>query len=121
MQGFFRVCVSVAALADVIRLQHDGGLNGGYRLLAGLKVHAGKQGKTSCARLIFNPFIKSFQQHRQKHVFDSMYTDTLCNIILVGPYDFRDAENMDGIAESRNKNGICCIILNGTKSGKCIS
>ncbi len=25
---------------------------------------------------------------------------------LVGPYDFRDAENADGIAESSHKNGI---------------
>lgn len=30
----------------------------------------------------------------------------------IGPYDFRDAENTDGIAESRHKDGICCIKLN---------
>ncbi len=36
---------------------------------------------------------------------------------LVGPYDFRDVENADGIAESSHKNGIYCISRNVTKFG----
>ncbi len=30
----------------------------------------------------------------------------------LGPYDFRDAENMDGIAESSHKNGIYSLTRN---------
>ncbi len=44
VQRFFGVRVAVTALADVISLQHDAGLNGGDWLLAGLQVHAGEQG-----------------------------------------------------------------------------
>ncbi len=33
----------------------------------------------------------------------------------VGPYDFRDAENADGITESSHKNGIYSLPLNVTE------
>ncbi len=33
----------------------------------------------------------------------------------VGPYDFRDAENVDGIAESSHKNGIYSLTWNVTE------
>ncbi len=34
---------------------------------------------------------------------------------LVGPYDFRDTENADGIAESSHKNGIYSLTRNVTE------
>ncbi len=36
----------------------------------------------------------------------------------VGPYDFRDAENTDGIAESSHKNGIYSLTWNVTECVK---
>ncbi len=33
----------------------------------------------------------------------------------IGPYDFRDAENADGIAESSHKNGIYSLTRNVTE------
>lgn len=59
VKGLLRVCVSVAALANVIGLQLNGGLDGGDWLLAGLQVHAGKEGQAPCARLVLDPLIKS--------------------------------------------------------------
>ncbi len=40
-----------------------------------------------------------------------------CGIVLtiVGQYDFRDAENADGIAESSHKNGIYSLTRNVTE------
>ncbi len=35
----------------------------------------------------------------------------------LGPYDFRDEENTDGIAESSNKNGIYSLTRNVSKFG----
>ncbi len=35
---------------------------------------------------------------------------------FLGPYDFRDAENADGIAESSHKNGIYSLTRNVTES-----
>lgn len=69
MQGFLRVCVSVAALADVVGLQLDGGLNGGDWLLAGLQTNTREQGQTSCAGLVLNSFIKSLET---RHVRDML-------------------------------------------------
>jgi len=37
------------------------------------------------------------------------------NPVYLGPYDFRDAENVDGIAESSRKNGIYYIRRNVTE------
>ncbi len=39
-------------------------------------------------------------------------------IINIGPYDFHDVENMDGIAESSHKNGIYCIMQNVAEFAK---
>ncbi len=36
----------------------------------------------------------------------------------LGPYDFRDAEKADGIAESSHRNGIYCITWNVTDFAK---
>ncbi len=36
-------------------------------------------------------------------------------IIWLGPYDFSDVENMDGIVKSSHKNGIYCIMWNVTE------
>ncbi len=36
-------------------------------------------------------------------------------LTIVGPYDFRDAENADGIAESSHKNGIYSLMWNVTE------
>ncbi len=36
----------------------------------------------------------------------------LDTLLFVGPYDFRDAENADGIAESSHKNGIYSLMRN---------
>ncbi len=36
----------------------------------------------------------------------------------IGAYDFRDAENVDGIPESSHKNGIYCIKWNVTEFAK---
>ncbi len=36
-------------------------------------------------------------------------------IARIGPYDFRDAENTDGIAESSHKNGIYSLTRNVTE------
>lgn len=59
VKGLLRICVSVTALANMTGLQLNGGLDRGDWLLAGLQVHAGKQGQASSARLILNPLIKS--------------------------------------------------------------
>ncbi len=37
--------------------------------------------------------------------------------MLLGPYDFRDAENADGIEESSHKNGIYSLTRNVSKFG----
>ncbi len=34
---------------------------------------------------------------------------------MLGPYDFHDAENADGIAESSHKNGIYSLMKNVTE------
>ncbi len=34
------------------------------------------------------------------------------NSVHIGPYDFRDAENVDGITESSHKNGIYSLARN---------
>ncbi len=41
----------------------------------------------------------------------------LCVLVglIVGPYDFRDAENADGIAESSHRNGIYSLTRNVTE------
>ncbi len=36
-------------------------------------------------------------------------------LTIVGPYDFRDAENADGIAEYSHKNGIYSLMWNVTE------
>ncbi len=36
-------------------------------------------------------------------------------MLTIGPYDFRDAENTDGIAESSHKNGIYSLTRNVTE------
>ncbi len=36
-------------------------------------------------------------------------------MLTIGPYDFRDAENTDGIAESSHKNGIYSLTWNVTE------
>ncbi len=38
--------------------------------------------------------------------------------MLLGLYDFCDAENVDGITESSHKNGIYCITRNVTEFSK---
>ncbi len=38
--------------------------------------------------------------------------------VIVGPYDFRDAVNADGIAESSHKNGIYSLTWNFTECVK---
>ncbi len=35
--------------------------------------------------------------------------------VVIAPYDFHSAENMDGITESSYKNGIYCITRNVTE------
>lgn len=72
MQGFLRVRVSVAALADVVGLQLDASLNGGDWLLAGLETNTREQGQASCARLVLNPLIKALGS---RHI-----QDTLCSL-----------------------------------------
>lgn len=62
MQGFLRVCVSVTALADVVGLQLNAGLDGGDWLIAGLQTNAREQAKASCARLVLNPLIKTLKK-----------------------------------------------------------
>lgn len=59
MQRLLRVGVSVAAFSDVVGLQLDVGLDGRDWLIAGLQVHAGKQGQAAGARLVFNPLIEA--------------------------------------------------------------
>lgn len=59
VQGLLRIRVSVTALANVTGFQLNGGLDRGDWLLAGLQVHAGKQGQAASARLILDSLIKS--------------------------------------------------------------
>ncbi len=50
-----------------------------------------------------------------------LYSVTMCICPVasyVGPYDFRDAENAGGIAESSHKNGIYSLTRNVTECVK---
>ncbi len=48
---------------------------------------------------------------------NSLFRLLCCGIVLtiVGPYDFRDAESADGIAESSHKNVIYSLMRNVTE------
>ncbi len=48
----------------------------------------------------------------------STLTTSLAEALFVGPYDFRDTENVEGIAESSNKNGIYSLTRNVTEFNK---
>ncbi len=61
----------------------------------------------SCCRSTKNAFFKALFC-RQKRITEKGRP-------TLGPYDFRDAENADGIAESSHKNGIYSLMQNVTE------
>lgn len=65
MQGLFGVGVTITALPDVVGLQFDVCPDGGDWLVTGLQVDAGEQSQTAGAGLIFNPFIKAWEEARR--------------------------------------------------------
>lgn len=48
--------------------------------------------------------LKAYWKERPIPIF--LITLPVTNASKVGPYDFRDAENVDGITENSHKNGI---------------
>lgn len=64
--------------------------------------------KLNCSVMIFVPFWLG-----RNYQYDPAHRP-----ISVGPYDFRNAENADGITESRHKHGIYFITQNVAEFAK---
>lgn len=59
MQRLLRVGVTITALSNMVGFQFNTGPDGRDWLITGLQVHAGEEGQTTSARLVFNPLIEA--------------------------------------------------------------
>lgn len=59
VQRLLGVGIAVAALPDVVGFQLNVGSDGRDRLVARLQVYTGEKSQATCARLVFDPLIKT--------------------------------------------------------------